>query len=94
MGYKLYRGETMQSQIRIRDIQLLDRAVVKQREDEELEEFEQKHNKTCSNEPFDDCLFTTLIQDMKDKSVDNCTAPFITGNYIVIERVLQQYNVK
>ena len=34
MGYKLYRGETMQSQIRISDIELLEREVeVKTEED-------------------------------------------------------------
>ena len=81
MGYKLYRGETMQSQIRIRDIQLLERVVAKEDIEKAAsnEEIEQKHNTTCSNENFDECLFSTLIQDMKDKTTENCTAPFITG---------------
>ena len=89
MGYKLYRGETMQSQIRISDIELLEREIVtKTEEDSDTglesqlpsnEREERGHNKTCSNEPFDECLFSKLIKDMKANTEDNCTAPFITG---------------
>ena len=89
MGYKLYRGETMQSQIRIADIELLEREVEGKIEEDSdtalesqsaLNEREERgHNKTCSNEPFDKCLFSKLIKDMKANTEDNCTAPFITG---------------
>ena len=62
-------------------IQLLERVVAKEDIEKAAsnEEIEQKHNTTCSNENFDECLFSTLIQDMKDKTTENCTAPFITG---------------
>ena len=86
MGYKLYRGETMQSQIRINDIQLLERSLALENSNTAVESEiptnkrkENKHNTTCSNEPFDQCLFSTLIKDMKANTEDNCTAPFITG---------------
>lgn len=97
MGYKLYRGETMQSQIRISDIELLEREVAaKTEEDSDTasesqlstnESEERGHNKTCSNEPFDNCLFSKLIKDMKANTEDNCTAPFITGysNYAFLK---------
>ena len=78
----------MQSQIRIRNIELLSRDVSKQQEKEDTaNDDEKEHNKTCSNEPFDNCLFSTLIKDMKARTEDNCTAPFITGilSYSIVQ---------
>ena len=78
----------MQSQIRIRNIELLSRDVSKQQEKEDIaNDDEKEHNKTCSNEPFDYCLFSTLIKDMKAMTEDNCTAPFITGilSYSIVQ---------
>ena len=89
MGYKLYLGEEMQSQIRIRDISMLDRDALEEREDDKNRVIEgmdlsgdivKKHNKTCSNEPFDVCLYTTLIRAMQENTEGNCTVPFITGS--------------
>lgn len=70
MGYKLYRGEIMQSQITVTDIKILERELP---EDEK----EQSVTKTCSKEVYDDCIYGMLARVMRENTDDNCTVPYI-----------------
>ena len=78
MGYKLYRGEIMQSQITVADIKILERNLP---EDEK----EQKNTKTCSpyedkTSTYDDCIYGMLAQVMREKTEDKCTVPYIRND--------------
>ena len=73
MGYKLYRGETMQSQITVIDTEILERNVVEPN-DETGKEVEVK---TCSKEIYDECIYGTLSQLMRNDTEGGCRAPFI-----------------
>ena len=73
MGYKLYKGEIMQSQITVTDITILERDVKKDENDPNYK----KGQKTCSNELYDDCIYNMLARTMREDTKDNCTVPYI-----------------
>ena len=73
MGYKLYKGEIMQSQITVTDITILERDVKEDKTDPNFK----KGQKTCSNELYDDCIYNMLARTMREDTVDNCTVPYI-----------------
>ena len=73
MGYKLYKGEIMQSQITVTDITILERDVKEDKNDPNFK----KGQKTCSNELYDDCIYNMLARTMREDTKDNCTVPYI-----------------
>ena len=73
MGYKLYRGETWQSQITIRDTNIIERDFTAEEEDWDIKRL----GKTCTNEGFDKCVYDMLARDMRDATEDHCTVPYI-----------------
>ena len=73
MGYKLYRGETMQSQITVTDTEVLERMVTEKDDDTGKEE----ETKTCSKELYDDCIYGMLSRLMRKNTEDECRAPFV-----------------
>ena len=76
MGYKLYRGEIMQSQITVTDIEILEKNTRKNNDDPSIKD----GSKTCSNENYDDCIYSMLARSMRENTVDNCTVPYITDD--------------
>ena len=73
MGYRLYRGETMQSQVTVSAIKLLERPLPHDEDDPQYRE----GSMTCSTEIYDECMYGTLARDMKEKTKDNCTVPYV-----------------
>ena len=73
MGYKLYKGEIMQSQITVTDITILERDVKEDKNDPNYK----KGQKTCSKELYDDCIYNMLARTMREDTKDNCTVPYI-----------------
>ena len=73
MGYKLYRGEVMQSQVTVTDITILERD---EKEEDDDPTFV-KGSKTCSKELYDDCIYNTLTRLMRENTDDNCTVPYV-----------------
>ena len=73
MGYKLYKGEIMQSQITVTDITILERDVKEDKNDPNFK----KGQKTCSKELYDDCIYNMLARTMREDTADNCTVPYI-----------------
>ena len=73
MGYKLYRGETMESQLMVRDIKLLEKDLHQDKDDTNINE----GSKTCSTEIYDDCIYEMLARVMLDNTADKCTVPYI-----------------
>ena len=76
MGYKLYRGDIMQSQITVEEITILERDMTEDNNDPDFKEGE----KTCSNENYDDCIYNMLSRIMRENTEDNCTVPYIRDN--------------
>ena len=72
MGYKLYRGEIMQSQITVTDTKILERSVKENTIDGKIVE-----EKTCANHVYDDCIYGMLSTLMRNNTEDECRAPFI-----------------
>ena len=73
MGYKLYRGEIMQSQVTVTDITLIERNLEEDEEDANSKE----GTKTCTNEIYDDCIYGMLARVMRENTEDNCTVPYV-----------------
>ena len=78
MGYKLYRGEVMQTQITIRDSNELEKEVA---EDENYFGFEKTTKKSCTTDLYDDCVYNMLNRDMLENTEDGCTAPYVKDAY-------------
>ena len=76
MGYKLSRGETMQSQVTVHDITLLERPLPKDEDDPKYKD----GSMTCLPEVYDECMYGTLARIMRENTEDNCTIPFIRNN--------------
>ena len=77
MGYKLYRGEKMESQMTIKDYIILERDEIDY-EDDDLFSFKSAEaNKTCTNDIFDDCVYDVMAKEMIDNTGDKCTAPYV-----------------
>jgi len=72
MGYKLYRGETMQSQITVTDTQILERSVK-----EDAGNGKEVEKKTCAHHVYDDCIYGMLSNLMRNNTEDGCRVPFI-----------------
>jgi hypothetical protein len=73
MPYRLYRGETMQSQITIGDTHIIERDVT----DEEDDLDNKETSKTCTDEVYDDCVYEMMDREMREKTEDNCTVPYM-----------------
>ena len=73
MGYKLYLGEIMQSQITVTDITILERNQKKDEDDPTYKE----GRKTCMKENYDDCIYNMLTREMRKNTEDNCTVPYV-----------------
>ena len=76
MGYFLYLGEIMQSQITVTDIEILERDIKEDKDDPNFK----KGSKTCSNENYDDCIYNMLARTMRENTEDNCTVPYIRND--------------
>ena len=73
IGYKLYVGEIMQSQITVTDITILKRNQKKDEDDPTYKE----GRKTCMTENYDDCIYNMLTREMRKTTEDNCTVPYV-----------------
>ena len=76
MGYKLYRGEIMQSQITVTDTEVLERTVTEENNKTE----EEVEVKTCSKDVYDDCIYGMLNRFMRENTEDDCRAPFVRSD--------------
>ena len=74
MGYKLYRGEVMQTQITIRDSNELEKESA---DDKNYFAFGKTANKSCTKDLYDDCVYNMLSRDMRENTEDGCTVPYV-----------------
>ena len=65
MGYKLYRGEVMQTQITIRDSNELEKEAA---DDKNYFGFEKTTEKSCTTDLYDDCVYNMLSRDMLENT--------------------------
>ena len=77
MGYKLYRGEKMESQMTIKDYIILERDEIDHDDDGFFSFYSEEANKTCTNDVFDDCVYDVMAREMRDNTGDKCTAPYV-----------------
>ena len=77
MGYKLYRGEKMESQMTIKDYIILERDEINHEGDGFFSFYSEEANKTCANDVFDDCVYDVMAREMRDNTGDKCTAPYV-----------------
>ena len=71
MAHKIYKGEKIQAQVNIQNINLLERYLKGPHEED---------YKVCSEHDFDMCLYDKLATIMMEETEDNCTAPWIPNN--------------
>ena len=74
MGYKIYIGERFESQVSVQEILQLKYKNVKNAL------ALSSSDRSCSHETYDDCMYETLANLMKDNSKDHCTVPWIMDN--------------
>ena len=74
MGYKLYVGERVESQVTVQEINQLEYKHVSNALAISLSD------RSCSHEVYDDCMYKTLANVMKENSNDRCTVPWILDN--------------
>ena len=76
MGYKLFLGEKVQSQLMVKDVKLLG-----PENNHHAHEIEEAEN-SCSNEKYDYCIYEALARVMKENTKDNCTVPYMRNKKI------------
>ena len=74
MGYKLYIGERVQSQITVKHILELEYKNVKNAV------LRSNSRRMCSHETYDSCIYTKISTLMKQNTEDRCTVPWIMDN--------------
>ena len=75
MGHKVYRGEKIQSQLTIQNIERLQKDVPN-----DADTRNESRMKSCEHHNFDNCLYTKLSEMMRNATEDNCTAPWMPNN--------------
>ena len=78
MGYRVYLGQHIQSQITFQDILQLD--YKNTRTGMILGVFLSDKDKKCSHDTYDMCMYNTLARVMREETNDNCTVPWILDN--------------
>ena len=78
MGYTVYLGQRVQSQITFQDVLQLDYKNTKTGTFHNL--FLSKKDKKCSHESYDNCMYSTLKKVMQEETTENCTVPWIFDN--------------
>jgi len=78
MGYKVYLGQRIQSQITFQDVLQFD--YKNTRRGMFLRMFLTEKDKKCSHHTYDDCMYNTLANVMKESTKENCTVPWILDN--------------
>ena len=77
MAYKLYRGEVMQTQITIRDSNELEKEATDDENYFGFAAFKTTTKESCTTDLYDDCVYNMLNRDMREKTEDGCTAPYV-----------------
>ena len=78
MGYKVYIGQRIQSQITVQAILQLD--YKNTRTGMFLGIFLSENDKKCSHDSYDKCMYNTLARIMRAETEDHCTVPWILDN--------------
>ena len=86
MGYKIYIGETIQTQISIKDVIQLDYKNVPT--GLFVKHFFSETDKKCSYQKFDTCMYDKLSSLMKEGTQEQCTVPWMLDN----ERICSNAN--
>ena len=75
MSHRVRVGQKVYAQITVQDMLQLERDLEKSANSAQWEK-----NKTCSNIPYDQCMYNALVKRMQENTKDNCTVPFIRNN--------------
>ena len=74
MGYQIHLGEKFQSQVNVQEIIQFEYKNVKNA----LALTEE--DKSCSYDVYDDCIYSTVVKIMKNKTEAQCTVPWVRDN--------------
>ena len=74
MGYKVFLGKRFESQVNVHEI------IQKEYRNVKNALALSSKDKTCSYQAYDECMYNTMYEVMKNNTKDKCTVPWIRNN--------------